>query len=119
VRLLLDEMYDPAIAHQLRVRGHDVQSVGERHDLVGQSDADVFAVAEREQRAVMTENVQDFVPLARTWQQREPHWGLLLTTNRRHPRAQSATLGRLVRAVDALLSEASPSRPSSREWWLP
>jgi len=32
VKLLLDEMFSPAIARELRARGHDVESVSGRHD---------------------------------------------------------------------------------------
>lgn len=119
MKLLLDEMYAPVIAQELRVRGHDVAVAVEREDLAGKSDDDLFAAAQAERRAVMTENVRDFLPLARAWQLREPHWGLLLTTNRRHPRAQPGTVGRLVTALHGLLVEESDHRaPSSREWWL-
>ena len=34
MKLLLDEMYAPTIADQLRARGHDVASVRERRDRV-------------------------------------------------------------------------------------
>jgi hypothetical protein len=45
VKLLLDEMWPPSIAVQLRRRGHDVEAVAERADLRGQADDAVFSVA--------------------------------------------------------------------------
>ena len=62
MKLLLDEMYSPAIAEQLRARGHDVASV---HDpayraLEGEPDEEVWAAASPTDRALVSENVQDF-----------------------------------------------------------
>ena len=62
MKLLLDEMYAPAIADQLRARGHDVCSL---HDptyqgLEGEPDHKVWTAAIADDRALVTENVQDF-----------------------------------------------------------
>lgn len=61
MKLLLDEMYAPAIAEQPRGRGHDVAS---EHDpsyrtLEGEPDAEVWAAAVADDRALVSENVQD------------------------------------------------------------
>jgi hypothetical protein len=49
-----------------------------------------------------------------------PGHGLVFTTNRRYPRHQPGTIGRLVTALAALLeAEPEPAPPSSREIWLP
>lgn len=40
----------------------------ERPDLVGRADLEVFAAAQVEGRAVVTENVRDFRPIAREWE---------------------------------------------------
>jgi len=47
------------------------------------------------------------------------HFGLLLTTDRKFPRANPRTMGRLVKALNYLL-EAEVGRPvaSNREIWL-
>jgi len=62
MRLLLDEMYPATIAEQLRARGHDVASV---HDLAyrrleGAPDDEIWATAIADDRALVSENVQDF-----------------------------------------------------------
>jgi predicted nuclease of predicted toxin-antitoxin system len=108
VRLLLDEMYPVALAEQLRARGHDVVS---DHDpdyqhLEGVPDAEVFAAAIAAERALLTENVADFRRLESDALGRDaPCPRLFFTTNRQFPRGQAATLGRLVRALDAALAE--------------
>ncbi len=62
MKLLLDEMYAPAIAEQLGARGHDAASV---HDaayraLEGEPDEQVWAAALADDRTLVSENVQDF-----------------------------------------------------------
>ncbi len=116
MRLLLDEMYAPAIAAELHARGHDVASV---HDpgyvlLPGASDADVFAAAQRAERIVVTENVRDYRPLeSGLLAEGSHHPGLVYTTNRQFARGDPATTGRLVRALDALLRDAPDLRDRS------
>jgi predicted nuclease of predicted toxin-antitoxin system len=106
MKLLLDEMYAPAIAEQLRARGHDVSSV---HDpayeaLEGEPDEMVWAAAIAGDRAVVTENVQDFRRLdANALAREQPRARLIFTTDRQFPRGDPATTGRLVTALDALL----------------
>ena len=63
MKLLLDEMLSPAIARALRERGHDVVAVKERPEWVALSDHDLAAVARREQRAIVTNNLRDYRPL--------------------------------------------------------
>ena len=62
-RLLLDEMFSPAIAAELRDRGHDVIAVADRPDLRAKSDEEIFAWASAGQRWLLTENVKDFRPI--------------------------------------------------------
>ena len=103
MKLLLDEHYSPEIARQLRARGHDVAAVAERADLVGLGDDELFARMRQERRAIMTNNVKDFVPLAsRAALAAEPHYGLVLTSDRSMPRRSDA-IGWVVDALDALL----------------
>ena len=62
-RLLLDEMFSPAIAAELRERGHDVIAVADRPDLRAKSDEEIFTWASAERRWLLTENVKDFRPI--------------------------------------------------------
>ena len=66
MRLLLDEQYANAIAHQLRAAGDDAESVSERN-LRGIDDEPLLVLCEHESRALLTNNVRDFVALAREW----------------------------------------------------
>jgi hypothetical protein len=63
VKLLLDEMLSPAIARELRSRGHDVEPVAGHPDRDALSDPEVLGLARAEHRAIVTNNVRDFRPL--------------------------------------------------------
>jgi predicted nuclease of predicted toxin-antitoxin system len=115
MRLLLDEMYAPRIAEQLRARGRDVASVHdpEYRALEGEPDEKVWAAALAADRVLVTENVQDFRrietdALARA----QPTARLIFTTDRQFPRGDPTTIGRLVTALDALLA-AEPELATS------
>jgi hypothetical protein len=116
LRLLLDEMYSPALAVELRARGHDVVSI---HDpghatAAGASDAEVLAAAQAEERVLVTENVRDYRPLeVGLLAAGSHHAGLVYTSNRQFPRGDPGTLGRLVRALDALMGEGPDLRDRS------
>lgn len=112
MRLLLDEMFPHAVAVALGDLGHDVVSVqGDRNTLRHVADADVFAAAQRERRAVATENVVDYLAIVRTYQaQARAHWGLVLTSNKAFPRHRPASAIRaLVAGFDTLLSQRADS----------
>lgn len=116
MKLLLDEMFPRSIAAELRRRGHDVTAVTERSELVGLSDAEIFLDAASEDRSIVTENVRDFRRLAVEMTGRgQSHAGLILTTDHRFPRHDPRTVGRLVRALDELLS-ASPTLTDVEHW---
>ncbi len=104
MKLLLDEQYSPRIAEQLRARGYDVMAVAGQPALAGLADWSLINAARQEGRALLTENVGDFQPiaaeLARTGR---PHAGIILANPRRFPRSRDAT-GRLVEALDGLLA---------------
>jgi hypothetical protein len=103
VRLLLDEHYSPEIARQVRSRGHDVVAVAERADLVGLGDDELLRRMAHERRAIVTNNVKDFVSLAtRAALEAGGHFGLLFTSDRSMPRRIDA-IGRLVDALDRFL----------------
>lgn len=103
MKLLLDEHYSREIARQLRPRGHDVVAVAGRADLVGLGDDELLRRMAQEQRAIMTNNVKDFLPLVgRAAPAADDHAGLLLTSDRSMPRRSDA-IGRFVEALDAFL----------------
>lgn len=120
MKLLLDEMYPYSIAEQLRDRGHDVVAIGERADLRGRPDSDVFAFAQAEERALVTDDAGFRAIEAEYLARGEPHHGLVFTSNRRFPRGQPATVGRLVRALDRFLSTeaAAHAESPSFTYWL-
>ena len=60
MKLLLDEMYPIFISRELRARGHDVVSVHEAPG-GGSPDDEVLDYASSEGRAVVTENVRDYI----------------------------------------------------------
>jgi hypothetical protein len=103
VRLCLDEHYSPEIASQLRAAGHDVTSVKERPDLESLSDADLLATMSSERRALLTENVVDFVPLIiQLGAVGDSHFGVIFSTHKVMPRSKP-TIGRFVVALTLLL----------------
>lgn len=117
VRLLMDEMFSPAVAAELRGLGHDVIAVAEHPELRSKNDEEVFAWACAEKRWVLTENVKDFRPiLLRALQGGLPACGLLFTSSRTFHRSRKNP-GPLIRALHAWLSMEPPA-PSVTEWWL-
>jgi len=117
VKLLLDEMWSPAIAYQLRLRGHDVEAVAARDDLVKQPDHVIFAVAQLEQRAIVTENLNHFRTMANDQLLLGgSHSGLVLTHPQSIFRGDDRAIGRMVSALDSLLGAGQDL--TSREIWL-
>lgn len=119
MKLLLDEMFTQEIAVQLQRRGHDVTSVQGQEPLMSLIDAALFAVAQTQQRVIVTENVADFLSLdASHRSQGRSHYGIILTTHRKFPR-QGAGIGNLVRALEAWLSDhPGEAVAASQLWWL-
>ena len=107
LKLLLDEHLSPEIARQLRERGHDVIAVGERADLRGRPDRVHFASLPAEQRAIVTRDLADFRPLLAEELRGGGQTHGLVCVPARFPLNRDG-IGRLVRALDALLL-ANPS----------
>ncbi|MGH9303183.1 MAG: DUF5615 family PIN-like protein [Acidimicrobiales bacterium] len=63
MKLLLDEMYPPALARALRAGGIEAPTVVER-GLAGRSDPDLLAPAAEDGYVLLTENVSDFARIA-------------------------------------------------------
>lgn len=79
LRLLLDEDVPILLATTLRARGLDAIHATET-GLRGREDADVFAAAILDERAVLTHNVGDFVALvAQFGTEGRRHYGLVLS----------------------------------------
>ena len=117
-RLLLDEMFSPAIAADLRQLGHDIIAVADRPDLRSKSDEEIFAWASAEKRWLLTENVKDFRPIMlRALSAGTPGCGLLFTSSRAFPRSRKNP-GSLIRALDAWLTTGPPAPPVTESWLL-
>jgi predicted nuclease of predicted toxin-antitoxin system len=119
VKLPLDEMLSPAIARELRSRGHDVEPVAGVPGREGLSDPEVLALARAERRAVVTSNLRDFRPLHH--QAITPggagHFGMIfMPGNYRHTKADT---GRIIAALEALLTQYPGEKDlANGEAWL-
>ena len=105
MKLLLDEMFSPLVAAELRARGHDAVAIKERDEWQALSDPDVVALARTEHRAVVTSNLRDFRPLHADLVAAggEGHAGMVFVpTSFRLTRAAS---GRIVAALKVRLAE--------------
>ena len=118
MRLLIDEMYSPAIAEQLRARGHDAIAVHDVPGLAGLADVALLQWAHDHERALLTENVVDFLALHALWlRSGEQHSGIILASSVAYPRARASTVGALVKALDHMVLEAD--RVGTDVRWLP
>jgi predicted nuclease of predicted toxin-antitoxin system len=115
VKALLDEQLSAQIAVLLRQRGYDVVAVVDRADLVGRSDRMILEVASSELRAVVTDNIKDFRPLAAERLARgQGHGGLiLLPTSRTRTRAAVAALAD---AIESVLRDHPDGLGSGERW---
>ena len=115
MRAILDEQLSTQIAMLLRKAGYDVDAVADREDLVGRNDRFILEAACREGRAVVTNNIKDFRPLAAEWlAQGRVHAGLILLpstrTRTRHAIASVAA------AIENVLRDPDGLRGSER--WI-
>jgi hypothetical protein len=118
VKVLLDEQLSDQIAQLLRKRGLDAQAIVERTDLPQAPDHEVIEIASREDRAVVTNNVKDFRPLAaERIASGRGHSGLIL-----HPaasgRSRDAT-GMLADAIEAVMRAHPKGIPDAEHWIAP
>jgi predicted nuclease of predicted toxin-antitoxin system len=113
VKLLLDEQISGKVADRLRRKGHDVVAATADPKLCGRLDPELFDHAQREARAVVTYNRDDFEALIREYAgANRPHHGLILVHAIRFPNHEFA---RLVAALAALLERPDPG-PSFVIW---
>jgi len=118
VKLALDHHYSPAIATELRARGHDVIAVSER-GWESDDDEPLLSLCDRDARVLLTNNVGDFTMIARSWAMvGRQHAGLIFTSDASMPRGRD-TIGRYVEALDELL-RANPGDAAftERVHWL-
>lgn len=119
MKLLLDEQLDPAIATELRRRGHDIEAVSGDPTREGLSDADVLTLATGEHRAVVTNNIRDFRILH--FQAVQPggpsHFGIVFMAGS-YRRTKQDT-GRIIRDLESKLAEfPGEDDLAGQETWL-
>lgn len=115
MKALLDEQLSPQIAVQLRQLGYDVEAVAERPDLVGCSDRSILELAKAEDRAVVTNNIKDFRPLAAEWlAQGRVHAGLILLPSTRT--RTRASIAALVERIATVLGDNPDGLNGSERW---
>jgi hypothetical protein len=118
VKILLDEMHAPSIADALAEEDWDVLAVVAAADLRRISDADLLEHAAAMERALVTENVADFSPLADQWAgEGRAHAGLIFTHPKRFNRASVGYPGNLIGALRVFLADL-PIEGASWTWWL-
>ena len=115
MKALLDEQLSPQIAVRLREAGYDAIAVAERLDLVGSNDSTILEVATGEGRAVVTNNIKDFRPLAaERLAQGRKHGGLILVPSTR-TRSRAAVTA-LAGAIEKELREHPDGLTASERW---
>jgi hypothetical protein len=118
VKVALDHHYSPAIASQLRERGHDVIAVVEL-GWETESDEALLVLCAEDGRALVTNDVGDFSVLARRWAlEGRRHSGLVFTSDASMPRSRQS-IGQYVHALEVLLvSNPSDDVFADRVHWL-
>ena len=115
MRAILDEQLSPQIAVLLRQAGHDVDAVASREDLAGRGDRIIFEAACGEGRAVVTNNIKDFRPLAAEWlAQGRVHAGLILLPSTR-TRTRHA-IAAVAAAIEKILRDHPNGLNGSERW---
>lgn len=103
MKLALDHHYSTVISRELRDIRHDVVAAVER-GWDREADDRLLALCALEGRALLTNNVRDFVPMARAWSEAgREHAGIILTTDGHLPRRMGAVVD-AIRVLDAFLS---------------
>jgi Domain of unknown function (DUF5615) len=109
LRLLLDEMYPPALTNALRGAGIDAVTVSEL-GLAGRSDLDVLTAATAHIRAVLSENLADFARIsADHLSAGQHHPGVLIALSSRFSR-RPAGVPPLVKAIQAIADQELKDR---------
>lgn len=118
MKALLDEQLSTAIAVELRARDLDVQAVSERVAMRGLRDEQVIEVAAGEGRAVVTNNVKDYRPIAAgRLAHGKGHAGLILLPSARS-RTRSAVKV-LANGVERIMRDNPGGLADSERWVAP
>ena len=105
MKLLLDEMYSPALAEALRASGVEARTVVEV-GLAGRPDADVLTAAVQDGYVLLTENVADFARLtADRLSTGGHHPGVLIAVSSRFSRRRSG-INAIVAAVETVTNDS-------------
>lgn len=109
MRLLLNEMWTPTIAVELRKRRFDVVAINEPAHMeryAGLPDDEVFARAQGDGRTIVTDNVADYEKARRDWETRGVvHHGVVYALDPPFNRHRGdAVVGVVVRALEQFLS---------------
>ena len=111
-------MHAPGIADSLGEESFDLVAVAADPALRGMRDEDLLTYATQNERALVTENVADFMPLAAQWAGAgKAHSGLVFTNPRRFNRATLAYPGNVIAALRDFLTDP-PITGESWTWWL-
>jgi len=114
VAIYTDELVNPALAVRLRSLGYDAVScheTGRSNQRI--SDRDQLAYTTDDERAILTNNVRDFVPLDMRWKrQGRSHAGIVVY-------AGVPAFGELLRRVIRHLNATTPEVQHDTVLWLP
>lgn len=114
MRLLLDEMLPPQVASALRARGLDVVAIKEHQELIALGDEEVLDVAILDDRAVVTDNLSDFLPIF--WSRTTSGLAcasIVALSSTRLNRNSKAFKGELIRTLERFVAATPvPSHPS-------
>lgn len=107
MKLVLDEMWNAAIATELRRRGGDVIAIQEAESVryAGIPDNAVFALAQQEARTIVTDNIVDFERARLDWETTgRSHHGVIYALDPPFNRHRgNAVIGQMVRALHGFL----------------
>jgi len=109
VKLLLDEMWTPTIALQLRNRTFEVSAISEpcrATRYAGISDDEVFARAQHDGLTIVTDNIADYEQARHSWESSgQTHHGVIYALNPPFNRHQGdRVIGQMVNALARFLS---------------
>ncbi len=116
MRLLLDvHLSGPVVGGALRGHGHDVLAADQSTELRELEDPELFRLAKREGRVLITANVGDFMEQVTEWAQAgESHAGLVLISYQ----VDKNRLGLLIRSMERLFESSSQEQWIDRISWL-